>query len=101
MNAPERTRKMHTLILQRLSSVSQAEVARRIEVSDATISRLVSSEAERTSLLERLYQVLVALNLKMVPAQTRCFEPRKVEILMELSRDHLNQLQNVEQLTWE
>ncbi len=92
---------MHTLVLQRLSSVSQAEVARRIEVSDATISRLVGCEAERTSLLERLCQVLVALNLKVVPEKTRCFEPRKVEILMELARDHLNQLQNVEQLTWE
>jgi hypothetical protein len=31
----------------------------------------------------------------------QCFPPRKVEMLLELARDHLQQLQSVDQLSWE
>lgn len=39
--------------------------------------------------------------LKLVPIEMQCFSPRKVAILMELARDHLNQLETVEQLQWD
>ena len=91
----ERSRKAHSLALQRLASVGQAEVARILDTSESTISRAVNNE------LERACAILAAAGLKVVPADMQCFPPRKVAILMELARDHLNQLENVEQLSWD
>src|SRR5207248_10598578 len=92
--APERSRKVWSLVLQRLASVGQAEVARQLGISESTVSRTVNGE------LERLCHILAIVGLKIVPTEMQCFPPRKVAILMELARDHLNQLENVEQLTW-
>ena len=91
----ERSRKAHSLVLQRLSSIGQAEVARQLETSESTVSRHVSEH------LERACQILSAAGLKVVPADMQCFPPRKVAILMELARDHLNQLESPEQLQWD
>lgn len=91
----ERSRKAHSLALQRLASVGQAEVARQLDTSESTISRHVSDH------LERACAILVSVGLKVVPAEMQCFPPRKVAILMELARDHLNQLEHVDQLSWE
>jgi hypothetical protein len=91
----ERSRKAHSLALQRLASVGQAEVARALDTSESTISRAVNGE------LERMCAILTAVGLKVVPAEMQCFPPRKVAILMELARDHLNQLETPEQLQWD
>lgn len=91
----ERSRKSHTLALQRLASAGQNTVAEQLQTSEATVSRFVSAE------LERACQVLAALGLKVVPLEMKCYEPRKIAILMELARDHLNQLDTVEQLSFD
>lgn len=91
----ERSRKAHSLVLQRLLSIGQAEIAKRIDTSESTVSRHVNEH------LERACQVLAAAGLKVVPADMQCFPPRKVAILMELARDHLNQLETPEQLQWD
>jgi len=91
----ERSRKAHSLALQRLASVGQAEVARALETSESTISRAVNAE------LERMCSILAAVGLKVVPQEMQCFPPRKVAILMELARDHLNQLETPDQLQWD
>jgi hypothetical protein len=49
----------------------------------------------------RALQILAAAGLKVVPADMQCFPPRKVQLLLELARDHLHQLENVEQLQWD
>lgn len=91
----ERSRKAYSLALQRLASVGQVNVAEMIGTSESTISRFVNTD------LERSCQILAALGLKVVPIELRCYEPRKIAILMELARDHLNQLETVEQLSFE
>ena len=91
----ERTRKAHSLVLQRLLSVGQVKIAERIGTSESTVSRHVNEH------LERACQILAAAGLKVVPAEMQCFPPRKVAILMELARDHLNQLETPEQLQWD
>lgn len=91
----ERSRKAHSLVLQRLASVGQGTVAEMIGTSESTISRFVNTD------LERSCQILAALGLKVVPIELRCYEPRKIAILMELARDHLNQLETVEQLSFD
>ncbi|WP_412021518.1 hypothetical protein [Burkholderia cepacia] len=91
----ERARKSHTLALQRISAKGQNTIAQEIGVSPPTVSRFVSED------LERACQVLAAAGLKVVPVEMQCFPPRKVEMLLEFARDHLQQLQSVDQLSWE
>jgi hypothetical protein len=91
----ERSRKAHSLALQRLASVGQAEVAKALDTSESTISRSVNAE------LERICSILAVIGLKVVPNDMQCFPPRKVAILMELARDHLNALETPEQLQWD
>lgn len=91
----ERSRKYLSLALQRISSIGQIHVAEQLGTSEATVSRCVNDN------LERVCQVLAAAGLKVVPAEMKCYEPRKIAILMELARDHLNQLETVEQLSFD
>ncbi|ENH6340909.1 hypothetical protein ABWH74_004299 [Burkholderia vietnamiensis] len=91
----ERARKSHSLALQRISAKGQNTIATEIGVSPPTVSRFVSDD------LERACQVLAAAGLKVVPVEMQCFPPRKVEMLLELARDHLSQLKSVDQLSWE
>lgn len=91
----ERSRKFLALALQRMSSIGQNHVAEQLGTSESTVSRLVSAE------LERVCQVFAVLGLKVVPCEMKCYEPRKIAILMELARDHLNQLETVEQLSFD
>jgi len=90
----ERARKSHSLALQHISAVGQSNIATEIGVSPPTVSRFVSDD------LERACQVLCAAGLKIVPAEMQCFPPRKIEILLELARDHLHQLESVDQLSF-
>lgn len=91
----ERSRKSHALTLQRLASIGQVKVAEVVGASESTVSRFVSTDLERACI------VLAALGLKIVPVEMKCYEPRKIAILMELARDHLNQLDTVEQLSFD
>lgn len=66
---PELARKSQTLILQRLSSVGQKPVADALQLSEATVSRM-KSEA-----VESFTAFLACLNLKVVPADHKCYSP--------------------------
>lgn len=88
-NVGERSRKAHSLILQRIASVGQVRVAEDLGTSESTVSRFVNSDLERTC------QILAALGLKVVPIELKCYEPRKITLLLELARDHLNHLETV------
>jgi hypothetical protein len=93
----EKTRKYQSLALQAVARVGQINVASSLAVDDSTVSRFMSDDKG----MARALQILAAAGLKVVPADMQCFPPRKVAILMELARDHLNQLETVEQLQWD
>jgi hypothetical protein len=80
----EKARKFHSLVLQKISAFGQRQMAEELKTSESTISRYVASD------LERACGVLAVLGLKIVPTEVRMYEPRKVELLIELARDHLN-----------
>lgn len=86
-----------SLAMQRAARVGQNDVANAIGVDASTVSRFMSDEKD----LLRAYLLTAALGLKIVPAEMQCFPPRKVQLLLELARDHLTQLENVEQLMWD
>lgn len=91
----ERARKFQTLILQRSAAVGQKAAAEQLDTSEATVSRLVSGD------LERVCALLAVLGLKVVPNEMQCYAPEKIRILLSLARDHLNQLESPEQLTFD
>lgn len=91
----ERSRRYNTLILQRIASVGQKIIAEQLQTSEATVSRFVGHD------LEKVCQVLAVLGLKVVPAEAQCYSPEKIRILLSLARDHLNQLESPEQLTFD
>lgn len=86
-----------SLAMQRAARVGQNDVANAIGVDGSTVSRFMSDEKD----MARALAILAALGLKVVPAEMQCFPPRKVQLLLELARDHLTQLENVEQLMWD
>ena len=95
--APEKARTYLSLALQSVAKIGQNEVGRQTGVDGSTISRFMSEEKD----MLRALSILAAAGLKVVPAEMQCFPPRKVQLLLELARDHLTQLENVEQLTWD
>jgi uncharacterized protein (UPF0261 family) len=86
-----------SLAVQRAARVGQNDVGLAIGIDGSTVSRFMSDEKD----MARALAILAALGLKVVPTEMQCFPPRKVAILMELARDHLNQMETVEQLTWD
>lgn len=91
----ERSRKFHSLVLQRAASVGQNQIAEQLQVSEATISRFVSAD------LERACQVLAVLGLKVVPSDMKCYPKDQIEAIFTLARSSMNRIDDVEQLSFE
>lgn len=92
---PERARKNHTLILQRLASVGQVNVAKLLSVSESEISRFKSKD------LDVVAQILSALDLKVVPNTMKCYEPDAIGAILTMAKKYMDGIQNPEQLSWE
>lgn len=69
-------RKISAAILHRLASVGQVHAADAMHVSESTVSRLKSEHLESFSTL------LAALELKVVPAGHKCYDPTHIEHLL-------------------
>lgn len=91
----ERSRKNFTLILQRLSSLGQGSLAAGLGVSEASISRWKTEQAEQCA------KALALLGLKVVPIEMRCFDPQRIGAILELAKAHLAEIEKPEQLAWE
>lgn len=85
------------LAMQRAARVGQNDIGNAIGIDGSTVSRFMSDEKD----MSRALAILAAMGLKVVPAEMQCFPPRKMQLLLELARDHLVQMETVEQLTWE
>jgi hypothetical protein len=92
-----KARTFMALAMQRAARVGQNDIAVAVGVDGSTISRFMSDEKD----MSRALMIISALGLKVVPAEMQCFPPRKVQLLLELARDHLTQMENVDQLTWD
>lgn len=91
----ERSRKFHTLALQRVASVGQVNVAAQMQVSEATVSRFISAD------LERACHVMAILGLKVVPMEMKCYPKDQIEAIFTLARASMNRVDDVEQLSFE
>lgn len=91
----ERARKFHSLTLQRVASVGQNEIAEQLQVSEATVSRFVSTD------LERWCQVMSIIGLKVVPTDMKCYPKDQIEAIFTLARASMNRVDDIEQLSFE
>ncbi|WP_063923108.1 type IV toxin-antitoxin system AbiEi family antitoxin domain-containing protein [Cupriavidus basilensis] len=92
----ELARKNLTVSLHHIARTGQNRIAEEIGVSAPTISRFCS-EGD----LERACKVLAAAGIKCVPIEFQCFPKDTVAAFMQLARERMNELQNVDQLSWE
>lgn len=91
MNAPslkddERARKNLAAVLSGLSRVGQVNVARALDVSEATVSRMKDAD------LPAAARVISICGLKIVPAEYRCLKPEVATMLLELAGQQMDRL---------
>lgn len=91
----ERSRKFHSLFLQRLASTGQVGVADQLGVSESTISRCVKDD------IERVCQMLAAVGLKVVPAEMQCYPKEEIEAIFTLAKASMNRFDTVEKLQFD
>lgn len=92
----ELARKNLSVALREIARTGQNRIADEIGVSAPTVSRFCS-EGD----LERACKVLAAAGIKCVPIEYQCFPKNTVAAFMQLARERMNDLQNVDQLQWE
>lgn len=93
---PETARKIVSAIFQRLSSVGQVEVAKALDTSESSVSRLKDLTPQFAAMLARC-------GLKVVPAEMHCYDEPTIASILELARQRMAQLQSPRQLAqdWE
>lgn len=79
----ERARKNLASIFQGLSEASQVEVAKRLDVSEPTVSRMKDKECVEAA------RFLAACGLKIVPERYECVDPAYLASLRMMARMHL------------
>ena len=82
-------------ILQAASSCTEEDLAKAMQVSDSVVQRLKSVHGENFAAL------LAELNLKIVPAHVKCYEPGYVDALKTLARAQVNDNAVPCQLEWD
>ena len=91
----EKSRRYHSLVLQRVTNIGQGYVAEQIGLSVPTVSRFFADD------LERACQVLAALGLKVVPGDMKCYPAEEIEAIFTLARTSMNKMGSVEKLSFE
>lgn len=91
----ESARKIESSLLQRLSSVGQVTVARAMDVSESTVSRLKDGQITVVS------QLLAALGLKLVPHDFKVVDPVRAQAMYTLYEAAISRMNNPADLLWE
>lgn len=84
-----------TAMLNGLVSTGQVNVARVLEISEPTVSRMKDDE------LPRVAKLLATCELKVVPETWRCVDPRQMDALLVLAGGELDRLRARPDLVWE
>lgn len=91
----ESARKIESSLLQRLSHVGQVTVARAMDVSESTVSRLKDGQIAAVS------QLLAALGLKLVPSDFKVVDPVRAQAMYTLYEAAISRMSNPADLLWE
>lgn len=91
----ERSRKNHSIILQRLASLGQVTISERLGVHESSISRFKSKDSEELS------RILAALDLKVVPVEMKCYPEETLAAILTMAKERMAQIENPKQLAWD
>lgn len=91
----ERARKIASVILQRLAGGAQSAIAASVGVSESTVSRFKSEH------LDTFAAILAHAGLKVVPVESVCVDPKRVEAMGELLNAALRKAPNPASLLWD
>lgn len=78
-----------------LRSLGTNKVAKLLNCSESTVSEL-SSDAKYKLNFDNFADVLNAMGLKVVPAQNRCLNPKKLEAIMMMAQIGMERLSSSE-----
>ena len=84
------SRNMQTQVLQAIDKNGQSELAKAIGIDSSTVSRLKEHH------LANLCKMLASLGLKVVPANMKCYDAAKIDILFRLAKDNFQRLEEVD-----
>lgn len=85
----KRSRKIASLILQRLASVGQVTVANGLGVSESNVSRLKDAE------IEKFAKMLALLDLKVVPLGYECLPVAQMNAILTLAQCRMKKVNSV------
>jgi len=91
--SPERSRKIHTTILNHLSTIGQVRVFEKTGIDEGVISKLKNTHLENFSCL------LSACGLKVVPQEYKCIDPLKAQAMVTLYEAAMSKVPTIE-LLW-
>lgn len=98
--SPERlawSRNMQSQILQAIDATGQQTVASCIGIDPTAITKMKSAQGTaKHGDIERLCHILAVIGLKVVPADMKCYDASKIDILFRLAKDNFQRLEEVD-----
>lgn len=91
----QRSRNMQSDILHAVAETRQVNVAKCLGVESSTVGRWLDSKNPESQVV-RFCDMLALCGLKVVPANAKCYDAAKIEILFRISKDHFQRLDAVD-----
>ena len=89
------SRNMQTQILQAVAVNKQSNVAECIHVDTTTVGRWIDSKNPESKVVQ-FCDMLAFCGLKIVPANMKCYDASKIDILFRITKDHFQRLEEVD-----
>jgi len=91
----QRSRNMQSDILHAVAETKQINVAKCLGVDSSTVGRWIDSKNPDSQVV-RFCDMLAFCGLKIVPANTKHYDAKKIEILFRITKDHFQRLDAVD-----
>lgn len=91
----QRSRNMQSDILHAVAETRQVNVAKCLGVESSTVGRWLDAKNPESQVV-RFCDMLALCGLKVVPANAKCYDAAKIEILFRISKDHFQRLDAVD-----
>ncbi|WP_105245400.1 hypothetical protein [Psychrobacter sp. Marseille-P5312] len=89
------SRNMQSDILHAVAETRQVNVAKCLGVESSTVGRWLDAKNPESQVV-RFCDMLALCGLKIVPANAKCYDAAKIEILFRISKDHFQRLDAVD-----
>lgn len=88
---------MQAQIRQAIDATGQIAVAECINLDPTAITKMKSAQGTaKHGDIERFCHLLAACGLKVVPANMKCYDAAKIDILFRLAKDNFQRLEEVD-----